>query len=454
MRYIINAVLVCISFYGCVSKNVIYNSAPTLIPGTRSEMNTAGFWIGNHPDPDRVIAPSQEIDGLNNLIREQTGTVKDLMEYPRTYQGEWLDNTFKNMLKYVNKRRYFTAAGHMADNGFFDPIEDNMGCDQIPDVIDVRFGFIVAYSHQRLLPTEESLYTRSMNIEFDRLQNSALDIGTPLTILHETSDGKWLYAVSPLSEGWLLSGNVAVCTRDQFVHYLTLPDFVVTTSAKADIYLDSALKTYYGFARMGGRFPHDGGDVNGAVEILLPMRMADGRCTFAGAYVSEAEVNRGYLPYTPRNIIVQSFRLINAPYGWGGMSGEQDCSRFIEEVFSTVGIYLPRNSRKQAMSGRLVGPTNPDSKEEKMLDLLINETPAGTSILQINGHIMLFLGVIDGSPYAIHDMWAYAVPGHEAEELKVVNRVVVTNLYLGKGTDAGTFLERLLAIRSLDKLDR
>ncbi len=40
--------------------------------------------------------------------------------------------------------------------------------------------------------------------------------------------------------------------------------------------------------------------------------------------------------------------MLNQPYGWGDMYGEQDCSRFLQMVFATVGISLPRDSKDQA----------------------------------------------------------------------------------------------------------
>ncbi|MFA7465519.1 MAG: hypothetical protein WCY54_10735, partial [Syntrophales bacterium] len=40
---------------------VTHSVAPALIPGTRAEMNTAGFWIGLHPFPDRIILDGPSI---------------------------------------------------------------------------------------------------------------------------------------------------------------------------------------------------------------------------------------------------------------------------------------------------------------------------------------------------------------------------------------------------------
>jgi hypothetical protein len=132
------------------------------------------------------------------------------------------------------------------------------------------------------------------------------------------------------------------------------------------------------------------------------------------------------------------------------MYGEQDCSRFIQQIFSTAGVDLPRNSLQQARVGRLIARFNGDSSEEKRLDVLSDNSIGGISILHISGHIMLFLGNAEGIPYAIHDMKGYAEPGPEGELHRVVNRVVVTNLMIGEGTRSGPYLKRLVTVRAFE----
>jgi len=60
---------------------VVYQSAPALVDGTRPEMNTSGFWIGRHQDPDEVIADEDRITYLNAVIREKTKCVYDVLAF-------------------------------------------------------------------------------------------------------------------------------------------------------------------------------------------------------------------------------------------------------------------------------------------------------------------------------------------------------------------------------------
>jgi len=106
----------------CTSHNeIVINSyaAPVLLPGTVSEMNTAGFWIGIHPDPDRVVIPKEKIAEFNRYIRESTKTVYDIASYPDTVMGNRISTALKNTLQYVSSQKYVQQDGRKTDSSFF-----------------------------------------------------------------------------------------------------------------------------------------------------------------------------------------------------------------------------------------------------------------------------------------------------------------------------------------------
>lgn len=65
------------------------------------------------------------------------------------------------------------------------------------------------------------------------------------------------------------------------------------------------------------------------------------------------------------------------------------------------------------------------------------------------GHVMLYLGSVDGDHHAVHAFWAYKRQENGGEVTVPVRRVVVTSLDLGRGTDAGSLLERLTSVNLL-----
>jgi len=441
--------LVLVVMASCVAqKNVIvvYQSAPALVNGTRPEMNTSGFWIGRHPDPDEMIADEDHITYLNAVIRGKTKAVYDILAFRPFRDGKPYRESFRSNLKYISAQGYFTDDGQKVSKDFIKRMETVMDIGAIPAEIPVRWGLTVARCDQRLLPTSEPLFRNATDKRIDRLQNNSLDFAVPLVVLHESQDRKWVYVISPFSDGWVEAGSVAVCSLDELTRFAEYPDFTVATEAKADLFHDPMLRQHLSYIQMGTRLPLFRDWDERIAQVMIPVRTEDGRCLFDAAYVSYAQVHKGYLTYTPRHALEQAFKLLNAPYGWGGMYGEQDCSRFIQEVFASMGVILPRNSSMQGTVGKVTASFTRKSTDKYRLGMLA-DARGGITLLQFPGHVMLYLGMIDGRPYAIHDLFAYSEKDKDSERLISVNRTAVTCLDLGIGTKKGSLLERIVNVR-------
>jgi len=420
---------------------------PILVPGAVAAMNTPGYWIGRHPDPDRVVMTGVEIAAFNKRIREAAETVVDIGGLPETMDGDKLKADLAACLSQVKSRGYYLASGRRPDDAWWQSMETNMDLDAIGPQVSVRFGLVTGFCDHRVLPTTEGLYRENLDLNFDRLQDSTLDVGAPVAVLHKTRDGRWLYAVGETMRGWVETDSVALCGRDVVTRLISSEKFAVVTAAKADLFGDERLRTYLGRAQMGTKLAVARDTANGnAIAVLVPRRNQDGSCVLNAAYIPSTDATLGYLPYTPRTILNQAFKLLHTPYGWGGMFGEQDCSRFVQEVFATVGLVLPRNSSEQGKVGRVAyANAQAGSADRKRAALRDRAVPALT-LLHMNGHVMLFLGFVDDRPYIVHDLWGYSV---DRSTVAVVNRVAVTPADLGGGT-SGTLLDHVDAIRVLD----
>ena len=55
--------------------------------------------------------------------------------------------------------------------------------------------------------------------------------------------------------------------------------------------------------------------------------------------------------------------------------------------------------------------------------------------------------MVQDRPYAIHAVWAYRKSGRGADDVCVLNKVVVSELTLGEGSRRGSLLDRLSAVR-------
>jgi hypothetical protein len=346
--------------------------------GYERTMKTAGFWISCHPSPDAVIMGPEAIDRFNTRLRNNKLT-KDI----------------------------FTLIGSAP-----------------------RYGLVVHYASQRFLPTNEGLYEKKNHGDFDQLQNSALDVGTPAVVVHTSADGLWYYVMTAISDGWVEAKYIALGEVHQVRKFAEGKDFAVVIRPKADIFLNKSMTDYYDYVRMGMRLPLAGIDA-GRVTVNVPVMNADGTLAVKQAYMNVEDVNIGFLPMTARNIYKQALMMLNQPYGWGDMYGEQDCSRFLQMVFATVGIILPRDSKDQAQVSNIGSEFNEKSNNIAKITAIARASAANT-LLAMKGHIMLYLGTVNGKPYAIHDT-----------TVSSMDRVIISDLSLGQGTPKGSLLKRL-----------
>ncbi len=435
---------------GCAPKEKLYYTAPTLLPGTERHMKTAGFWISSHPFPDKIILNHDEIRRLNSFIENELELTKDITKLPSPYFRDDLISLLDKDLDGYNQRNFYLKDSTRAGSRFYQKMKENMNYGAIPPEITVRYGLISHFADQRVLPTKETLYAKPDDIDFDELQNSALDVGTPVAVLHKSLDGRWYYVIDELYRGWVEVGKVAICSLEELKRFINSSRFVVVTKSKGDLFRNTTLTNHFDYVRMGVTLPLSRKTDDGIIQIVLPVREKDGTVSFEAGYIKEDQIHEEYLPYTPRTIIEQAFKMLNEPYGWGGMYGEQDCSRFIQEIFATVGISFPRNSSKQSQVGVLIGKYSKKSPEEKKLKTIIGEATGGITILYLKGHIMLFLGVVDGQPYAIHETWGYRQKVRWGSNIiRVINRVAVTDLFLGKDSKKGSYLKRVVSIRMI-----
>lgn len=439
------------SNFGCTQREFLYYSAPSLLPSTDRSMKTAGFWISRHSSADQIILKPDEIVQLNRDIRDELKLTQDILLPASSYSGEKLKSELKETLQSFEQRVLYTEDGRRAQASFYRTIQPELNLESVPAETKARYGLIVHYADQRLLPMEKGLYAKPFDIDFDEIQNSSLDVGTPVVVLHQSKDGQWLYTVSSESAGWVQVSNVGLCSREQLKTFSNPQSFVVVTKSKADIFLDQNLKEFYDYARMGTRFLMEDQTDRGVVAVTIPLRKDDGSVRLKTGYLRRQDVHEGFLSYTARNTIEQAFELLNAPYGWGGMYGEQDCSAFLQEVFSTVGIHLPRNSKAQAQVGKLLGRFDQNFPAQKKIEILSKEAVGGATILPLKGHIMLFLGMNNDRAYAIHATWGYREKRFLKDRVRVVNRVIVSDLSLGEGSRKGSLLERLISVRIIGK---
>ncbi len=439
MRFI-SIFIAILLFYGCdeVGENMPILSSkkekqPIIIVNKNRHLNIADFWIDRIKNPDEIIMSREEIEKFNSRVAYVEKKLTNFKDISPTYSGGWVRDSIKGMLKTLKSQVEYFEDGNRIPNSFFNELRDYMNLRDIESSVKTRYALTVHYTNQKIIPTRLALLKSREQIFFDRNQNSALDIGTPIAILHSTKDGKWHYGVAPTSSGWVRDKDIAFGTKSDIDGFLNTKKFIITTEAKSSIKIAGR---YYDYLRMGVRLPYIL-TVDNMVMVLVPTRDENGTLILSNGTIKSNHTHKGYLDYTPNNILTEAFKFLNAPYGWGGSFGEQDCSKFIQEVYATVGVKMPRNSLSQSMVGDKFLDLAPLSKEEKSA-LLINSAHIGATIVHLNGHIMLYIGDYKGEPYVIQTVWG------DSKRHYPLGRTAVTTLnfndYISK-IDRATFIE-------------
>ncbi len=424
-----------------------HDIAPSVLPHTTRAMRTAGFWLTRHADPQKIILSASEIVTFNKHIQDDQHLTKDIFALTQDFKTDTLVSDFDKITNDFIQKDLYTRSGVRDSGNYLDKAKLNMNAPGLVLGVAPRYALVVHYADVRFLPMDEPLFESPGDVDFDQVQNSTLDVGTAVAVVHVSADKKWYYIFAALSQGWIQADRVALGDAKTIKDFSQDESLVVAVVAKADIFLNTQMTQQHDAVRMGTRLPlvKDEGE---RLRVRVPVFDADNKLLIVDGFVRPREFHAGYLPYTAQNIMTQAFVMLDRPYGWGGMYGEQDCSAFLDEVFSTVGIVLPRDSKDQSLAGKIFTEFKPEQKNEERIKAFENAI-GGQTILPMKGHIMLYLGSFEGRLYAIHSVWAYRVHLGDKDIPKVINKVAVSDLSLGEGSAKGSLLKRLTKIISI-----
>ena len=409
-----------------------HSENPPLAP---IEYRRPGFWISRHPAPDSLIMNPRQIEDFNARVLG-LGQIYNMTYSRNDTQGWGFAEMMTANLRYARAKTDYHLDGSRIDKAFWEQITENIDVKKFRATARPRFAFPVRFTSQRIIPTSEAILELADDPDFDYAQNSGADIGDPTIIFHESKDGKWLFGYNHASAGWYLKEDLCLMELEDWQAYKDTESFVVTVSNKSDLWLDKEATDFYGFIRMGNSLPLLGieGDY---YRVALPSSEPK------AAYIHVRDAHPGYLPYTARNVYNQAFKLLNTPYGWGDMNGEYDCSGIIKQIFACFGIHLPRNGSQQSVSAIKLHQFK-DEKNAAKEQILIDKALPGITLLRFPGHIMLYLGAVDGKAYILHSTWGARTPGTGGKDLiLVINKVVVSDLSLGEGSQKRSLLQRL-----------
>ena len=369
------------------------------------------YWLKQNQEGDKLVLDDKGIDGFNTKIRSVSRTVFDLSAYPTTVSGDSLKTRIMN---YAVLEDDLYLNGNKVSDNYKNILRSQTNIKAIPTTVTVRYAVTTTRAPIRNLPTGQGLFYYAADKEFDVLQETSLDPGEPVAILHQSANGYFYYVQSYNYSGWISRFNVGLTDKRTWLQYAKPKDFLVVRDAKYVLRLCKNELLYQQGARINLVKEEPA-----LYTVEVPVRQPNGNLSKARLQVPKVSkaVHKGYLPYTSNNIVNSAFKYYGMPYGWGGLKDSVDCSALVLNAYRTVGIYLPRNTDEQANTAGIRNLLEGLDNAQRLS--VIRDLQPG-ACLYMDGHVVMYIGQINGAPYSIHALGSHYVKGVRQREMQVV----------------------------------
>lgn len=408
--------LMCFCFLAAFTSSV-HAAGVTNFPA----LTNAEYWQKNNPNGDTVVMTPDAIASFNKKIVAASPTVEDMKSYPATISGDSLKTKIMN---YAVLEDDLYLHGNKVSENYKNILRRQTNISAIPDKVSVQYAVTVRRCNLRNLPTGEGLYYFATDKDFDALQETALDPGEPVAVLHFSDNGFFYYVQSVNYSGWISKYDIAFTDKATWLKYAAPQKFLVVKDKDLKLKTGGEMVEY----QLGARIPVQ--NVQSDTYVLeAPVRGSNGRLMPLKLFIRKDNpaVHYGYLPYTANNLIAGAFKFYGSPYGWGGLKHSVDCSSLVYNVYRSVGVILPRNADEQEHTAGVNHKLSGLSADER--NRIIAALPAGAP-LYMDGHCVIYLGHSNDVPYVIHALGSYYQNGRRISTM----RVVVSDLSLGRSS--------------------
>ncbi len=419
---------------------------------------SANYWVKQTKNADQVIKSPGEIAGFKKEIFSTDQHMVDLAIYPEELSGLSVKKAILGISK-PNKSPLYSPDGETLSTEGYQKYTANLGLESIPEFVEVHFALVVNRSDMRTYPTDDSFYRKKKNQNLDRFQENGLFPGDALAVLHISADKNWAFVQSYNYTSWVRRENIAIGDRKEILQYKNSSHFLVITGDKVLTSFNPEIPALSEQQLdMGIRVPlADPGDISNNLygqnpytshTVLLPVRSPEGNLELKQALIARnQDVNHGFIPFTRDNIIRQAFKFLGERYGWGHSYNARDCTGFVMEVYKSFGIYMPRNTGQQgtAAFGENTRFSAESTQEEKLQAL--KNMDIG-DLIYVPGHVLMYIGNVDGEPYVIHDVSVFRYMDDNGDYYEgTLNSVSVTPLIPLYGTRESSYVDLMYNIK-------
>ena len=406
---------------------------------------TADYWTGKNKSGEAVFVATADLEMLNLQIRQKSSnTIVDLVNYPEKVYVQWMTNKITATMKLggFDKEELpkLFKNGTALTEFSYTQAKKNCGLDALPAVCVVRYALTTDRTNLRLLPEENGWFTSENDTHYDQLQGTVLDPGEPVLVLIDSQDKEFVFVESRTYAGWVKPSALAFTDKATWMKYATPQNYLTVIASRKTIPQDKA------FYQMGGRVLLRAPDLqkDGSWAVNIPAADANGILIEQGLNIpNDKFVVKGVLACSENNLIRQAFRFLGEGYGWGGLEKNVDCSAFVQDVYRSVGIELPRDADKQEKAmARSISLKN--MTREQRLEILKKSKPG--SLFFTKGHVMMYLGTDDnGEPLIIHAASSYFTFEDGKTIKHYIRKIVVSDLHF-MSKDKVEMIDRLTSV--------
>ncbi len=275
----------------------------------------------------------------------------------------------------------------------------------------------------KTLPTSSAFFRdpekTGEGFPFDYNQNSALHINVPLYISHFSKDNRWAFVRASYSFGWVKTSDLALVNSD-FIKTFKNDNYAMVIKDNLRLYNDDK---DISIVKLGALFP-----ISEDQQYLVASRDTKGRAHIQKVKVSTPDIiAKKPLPFTAKNVGMLAKEFYGEPYGWGGSYECRDCSATTRDFLGAFGIFLRRNSSKQAKDGNDISIEGLVKAKKKKK--IIKDAEPFRSLLYVPGHVVLYLGEYKGEPVIMHTYWGI----RKKDTTKLITaRTIITTTEPGK----------------------
>jgi cell wall-associated NlpC family hydrolase len=300
-------------------------------------------------------------------------------------------------IRFITKKPIYKAKGSVIPETVYNQWIENADYENV-DSKGYR-AITVRRTDIKALPTPSAFYRdptkTGEGFPFDYNQNSALHINVPLYISHFSKDKRWAFVRASYAFGWVKTSDLALVSAN-FIKKFQNGNYAMVIKDNLRLYQNGK---GISIVKLGALFP-----ISKDQQYLVASRDSKGRAHIEKVKVQKPNIlAKKPLPFTAENVALLAKEFYGEPYGWGGGYECRDCSATTRDFLGAFGIFLRRNSSKQAQDGESIsinGLTK-DTKKKK----IIQEADPFRSLLYVPGHIVLYLGEYKGEPVIMHTYW-------------------------------------------------